>query len=228
MLGQDGTDVYLNIEGGGIAQPAGEEPSPGVLAEFWRLWQRFIDIWPQFLGLRSEIDEHRARWEALAQAAYAAGDIEGMRAYRANIARLEAMERERSEVEGTVARFKAVWDTIVSYIERARSWLGLSGLGLPPLLLPIGLAAAVAALAWVVNTYLKLRADLDFDREALAAAERGTITPQQAAEMIEARTGEGGLLSLGVPGLGRWNLTPLLLVGGIVMMAWWLGQARRR
>ncbi len=191
-------------------------------ASFGSWWDRFTTIWPDFLNLRGEIQTHQERWQSLASDAYAAGDVEGMRAYQANVRALDSVEAERQSVEDAVTRFRDTWQALKDYLAGLGRWFGmqgLGGLGLPPLVLAIGIPALIAAIAWVVTSYMSIRADLEFDRQALESAEAGTITPEQARAMIAARTGPG-LLSLTTGGLG----TPLLLVGGGVLLLWFLGR----
>lgn len=213
------------VQAGGYTESTATDVTDADASAFSSWWDRFTAIWPAFLGLRGEIQDHQNRWSQLATAAYHAGDIEGMRALRANATMLDTLESTRQQVEDTVNRFRDAWEQFKSYLQNLGRWFGLAGLGglgLPPLLLVIGVPAALAAIAWVVTTYYRLRADLDFDRATLEAAEAGRITPAQAASLIEARTG-GPLVSLGLGG----GIMPLVLVGGAAVVVFFMMGRRR-
>jgi hypothetical protein len=224
-----GQDLGQDVEGL-IPEPVTATTVQDVTAEeaagFASLWQRFERLWPQVLQQRQEILEHRERWARLAREAARAGDIEGMRVYNQRVTQLDALEADRQQVESVVQRMREAWDAIRTYLRSAGQWLGISslgGLGLPPIALAVGIPAAIAALAWVVNTILRIRADLDVDRQLLEAAERGVITPEQAARAIAERQREaaGGLLSIGAG--GAW---PSLLLVGLVLVGLWAVSRR--
>lgn len=195
-------------------------------SSFASLWQQFTQLWPEVLSQRQQILDQRERWRALARAAYDAGDLEGFRAYSQRITALDALEADRQEAESLVGRFREVWETLRTYLLSAGRWLGISslgGLGLPPLVLAVGIPAALGALAWVVNTVLRIREELAVDRQLLEAAERGVLTPQQAAEAIARRErGGGALLSLGG---GAWS--GLLVIGAVLIGLWLVAGGRR-
>ncbi len=196
-----------------------QELSDADASSFASYWRQFTAIWPAFLSLESEISEHASRWSALAEQAYAAGDVEGFRALSARAAAIRQLEADRSAVAQTVAKFKDAWDTLWSYIQHAGRWLGLqglAGLGIPPLLLLIGIPTLVGALAWVVQKYFEIRQGLDYDLTLLRAAEEGRLTPAQIQQLQrpEAARGGEGLswpLALAVVGIG---LVALTMLGG--------------
>ena len=72
----------------------------------------------------------------------------------------------------------------------------------------VGIPAALAALAYVINTHSRIRAELDADAEILAGVEAGRLTPAAAAALLAARRPAGLFAGLG------GALGPLVLVGG--------------
>lgn len=185
----------------------GQDLTDADAATFSAWWQRFTAIWPAFLQLRDEIQDHANRWAALAEAAYAEGDVEGYRALTANAERLRQLEQDRSQVETTVARFKSGWDSLQTYIGNLGRWFGLqgNGLGLAPLVLLVGIPTLIGALAWVVQKYFEIRNGLDYDMELLRSAEGGRLTPGQIEALkrpTEAAAGATWPMALIVVGLG--------------------------
>jgi len=223
-LGQEPVMEILPPEASGGSP---EDLTAGQAASFRTLWERFTGIWPAFLGLERELVDRAARWRLLALDRYRAGDIEGYRALLARVQNLERLEAGRKDVQGRVLQFKDAWEAIRSYIANAGRWLGVQGLGngrlgLPPLLLVVGIPAALAALGYVINSYLSIRADLDADAQVLAAVEAGRITAEAGAALIAARQPKGLFAGLG------GAMMPLVLVGGglLALMAWRGGGSR--
>lgn len=197
---------------------AAQDISDSQASTFASWWDRFTSIWPDFLNMAGEIADHQTRWQALAQDAYQANAWDDYATFSGLAANLDATERERKAVEDTVTRYRDGWDAVKGYLQQLGRWLGFGspGLGLPPLILAVGIGTLIAAIAYVVTTYAKIRADLDFDRETLAAAEAGSISAGQAKDMIQSRQGGtllGGLFSGGVQGL-----TGYLLLGGLAYL----------
>ena len=207
-LGQLPTDYWTDL--------SGQTPTAGDVNTFSSWYDRFTQIWPAFLMLSQEIQDHISEWSALATERYRAGDIEGFRAAKARVTALTAMESERSTVAATVGKFKDAWDSFRGWITNAGLWAGAGssafsgpGLGIAPLALVIGIPALIAAIAWVVNTYLRLRTDLDYDAKLLADVSAGRLTPAQATALQRGGTGAG--MTLG-GGLGLVALALLALV----------------
>ncbi len=213
ILPPDYPPEYFPTEGETAAEGTAQEVTAGAADTFKRLWQQFTAIWPSFLALRDELADHAARWGALGEARYRAGDLEGFRAYQAKVTELAATEGQRQAVEDRVQQFREAWEALRSYIAQGGRWLGLGspGLGLAPLLLAVGIPAALAALAWVVRSYLQIRADLDADLQILQAVEAGRLTPAAAAQLLEARR-PAGLFA----GAGSWVAPVVIVAGGIV------------
>lgn len=223
-LGQEPPVEVLPAGGPGGAE---QDLTAGQAASFRSLWQRFTSIWPAFLGLERELVDRAARWRLLALDKYRAGDIEGYRALLLRVKNLERLEAQRKDVEGRVRQFKDAWEAIRSYIANAGRWLGVQGLegpglGLPPLLLLIGIPAALAALGYVINTHSRIRADLDADAQVLAGVEAGRLTPQAGAALVAARR-PAGLFA----GLGGATMPLVLIGGGLVVLLAFGGGGRR-
>ena len=225
-LGQEPLMEVLPPEAAGGSP---EDLTAGQAASFRTLWERFTSIWPAFLGLERELVDRAARWRLLALDRYRAGDVEGYRALLARVQNLERMEAGRKNVQGRVLQFKDAWEAIRSYIANAGRWLGVQGLGngrlgLPPLLLVVGIPAALGALVYVINTHQRIRADLDADAQVLAAVEAGRITAEAGAALIGARQPKGLFAGLG------GALTPVVLVGGglLALLAFRGGGTRAR
>lgn len=203
------------------APPSGESIAPEQASMFGALWVRFTQLWPEALAMRDEIAGHRARWEALASQAYAAGDIEGFRAYSRRVTDLDALERDRAAVVAQVERFREAWYALRDWLRGIGSWFGVSSLGqlgLPPVVLAVGAATAIATLGWVVNTILRLRNELDQDRQVLEAAERGVLPPAEAARVLVERERGAPWISVGPGGLA---FSTWLLIGAGVLVALW-------
>lgn len=191
---------------------------------FARLWDRWTNLWPSFLGLRQEILDRRARWGRLYDSAFASDDAERLRVAGAALARLDDDERQRSAVESTVLKFRDTWNALRDYLVSAGRWFGMQGLGIPPLVLVLGVPAALAALAWVINTYATIRGNLDADALILAAAERGAITTGQAETILRTRRQAAPLFGADLSGWGPW----LFLGGGLIALyAWHRSQGGR-
>jgi len=225
-LGQDIEPDVMFPEAVTASAGTPTDVSPEQAGSFASLWQRFSALWPEVQQQREQIFDQRERWRALARQAYEAGDMEGFRAYSARITALDALEADRQQAESLVQRFRDAWDSLKTYLSAAGRWLGISslgGLGLPPLVLAVGLPAALAALAWVVNTILRIRAELAADRQLLEAAERGVISGSQAVQAITQRErASGALVSIGG---GSWS--GLLLLGAVGLGLWFLMGSRR-
>ncbi len=205
-----------------------EDLTAGQAASFRTLWQRFTGIWPAFLGLERELVDRAARWRLLALDRYRAGDVEGYRALLARVQNLERLEAGRKDVEARVRQFKDAWEGLRTYIANAGRWLGVQGLGngrlgLPPLLLVVGIPAALAALGYVINTHLSIRADLDADAQVLAAVEAGRLSAAAGAALIAARRPKGFLEALG----GGVGLPLVLIGGGLLALLAFRGGGRR-
>lgn len=223
-LGQEPVVEILPPEAAGGSP---EDLTAGQAAGFRTLWQRFTGIWPAFLGLERELVDRAARWRLLALDKYRGGDIEGYRALLARVQNLERMEAQRKDVQARVLQFKDAWEAIRSYIANAGRWLGVQGLGngalgLPPLLLVVGIPAALAALGYVINTHARIRADLDADAQVLAAVEVGRLSAEAGAALIAARQPKGLFAGLG------GAMTPLVLVGGGLLALLAFGGSGRR
>lgn len=222
-LGQEPPIDVTPAGGVGVAQ----DLTTPQAADFRSLWERFTSIWPAFLGLQRELVDRAARWRLVALDAYRRGDIEGYRALLLRVQNLERLEAQRKTVEGRVRQFKDAWEAMRSYIANAGRWLGVQGLagpglGLPPLLLVVGIPAALAALVYVINTHQKIRADLDADAQVLAAVEAGRVSAEAGAALIAARQPKGLFAGLG------GAVAPVLLVGGglLVLLAFGRGGTR--
>jgi hypothetical protein len=149
--------------------------------------------------------------------------MEGFRAASAKSTQLTKMEADRNRIESTVNRYRDAWESFKSWIVNAGVWAGSGagwgaaplaggsyvapGLGIAPLIPIIAIPAMLGAIAWVVYTYFRLRADLDYDSKLLTEVGAGRLTPAQDQAM--GRSGGAGLSLAG--GLG-------LLAGAILAL----------
>jgi hypothetical protein len=184
---------------------------------FAQLWDRWTNLWPSFLGLRQEILDRQARWQRLYDSALASDDAERLNIAVAALTALDSDESQRSAVESTVLKFRDTWYALRDYLVSAGRWIGMGGLGIPPLVLVLGIPAALAALAWVISTYTTVRGRLDADAQVLAAAERGAITTSQAAAILGQRGQSAPMFSADLSGWGPW----LFLAGGLGAIYLW-------
>lgn len=151
------------------------------------------------------------------QRLYRAGDIEGFRALGARITEVEALERKAAEVASYAGRWSGTWETLASWLGQVG---GMFGLGVLPLALPLALSipvalAAIAALAWVVSSWLDTRARAQSLRELAAQVSAGTLTAQQAGELVRAAAPAPGIFG----GLGGLGTTALLVLGVLAVAA---------
>lgn len=145
------------------------------------------------------------------QARYQRGDIEGMRALGAEIAKVEALQRTHAEVTGTASRWQRSWEVLASWLSQVGSWMGLG----VPILIPLAVGTAVAAigaLAWVINTWQGLRAQTATIKNLADQVARGELTAEQARTIAESAK-PAPLFDLG--GLG--TMLPLAL-GGVLLI----------
>jgi hypothetical protein len=215
--------VYSDpMSGQVLSSEPGSDVSADDARNFADLWTKFTGLWPAFLALQGEISDHRDQWAQLARAAYDAGDIESFRAYSYNGTKLDELEGERAKAEATVNKYRDHWDALKTYLANLGRWFGLQGysttrLGLPPLVLAVGLVAVISALAYVVNTYMRVRADLDFDAQLLEQVRNGQVSATDAAAILKSRPPAAGTPDKpGLPSLG--SIAGLLLVGGAVVL----------
>ncbi len=193
----------------------------GKVDEFRRQYAEWTSTGRQDLpALERTLTESKARLSAAASAAYKAGDVEGMRALNARVTEAEALLRDLATVQATTSRWQSTWDVLSGWLTQAQWEYGTIGVGVLPLLAPIAIATAVAAvgaLAWVLNTWQTLRARTATIKDLADRVAAGQLTAEQAAALAAAAQPPGLFAGFGA-GLG--TVLPLLLIGGIALFLW--------
>ncbi len=190
-LGQDMPSLFDTS-----AAEGAQDISDADAATFSSWWQQYTSIWPAFLETRQEIADHKARWLQIAQDAYGRSDMATWKSATDHAIDLNSLEQQRAAVEARAVKYRDAWDGIKQYLSSLGRWSGMGyfhGLGLPPLVLAVGLASAIAAIAYVVTTYYQIRRQLDFDQGLLGDVEAGKITAQDAAALKKAGAGAAGI-----------------------------------
>lgn len=193
----------------------------GKVDQFRRQYAEWTSTASQDLpALEQTLTRAKANLAAAAERAYKAGDIEGMRAFNARVTEAEALLRDLATVQGTASRWQGTWDMLSAWLTQAVWEYGTIGLGVLPLLAPIAIATAVAAvgaLAWVINTWQTIRARTATIKDLADRVAAGQLTAEQARALAAAAEPPGIFAGFGA-GLGA--MIPLLLVGAVALILW--------
>lgn len=212
-LGQDMPPVDWMTQDPAGDPAGGQTVSSAEISSFSSWWGKFSNAWADLQRMGAELADHRARWAAVQAAANNAGDSASANYATERYNLVGTWQVLYGQVLETISRYSDTWDQIKSYVSSFGQWVGLSGLGVFPLLLPVAIGAAIAALAWVINRWQDLRANLIYDRQLLQSAEAGRISGRTAADLAAARRG-GGASSLMTQGanLLTWGVVGVLAV----------------
>lgn len=205
FLGQD-LPIDLALDAGA------DTPTASEVRSFASWYAQYQAAWTDFLHMDATIQDHLARWSRVAQDAARAGDTASEDQATQRLAWLETAKATHEEVQALVDKFSSTWETFRSYVSSAGRWVGLGALGIAPLVLPVAIVAAIAALAFVVTKIVELRQGLSYDGQLLTAVEAGRLTGATAAALSAAAHGGGG-----GPSLGTWLV---LGAAGAVALSW--------
>ena len=193
----------------------------GKVDEFRRHYSAWTSTGRQELpALERMLTESKARLSEAANVAYRAGDVEGMRAFNARVTEAEALLRDLAEVQSTASRWQSTWDTLTGWLTQAAWEYGSIGVGILPILAPVAIATAVAAvgaLAWVINSWQTIRARSATIKDLADRVAAGQLTAEAAARLAAAAEPPGMFAGFGA-GLG--TVLPLLLIGGLALFLW--------
>jgi len=165
-LGQTGVEY---IEGGDLQ---------GLYTQFLGYWQQIRDSITALLHLGPDLADLQSRWEAVGQAADAAGNADVREQADAAQARIAQLQEQYNPVAAKISQYLPTW----LQIERDSS-TQLSGLGVAIVIGPVVLVAAIAALAWVLTYGMGYLKQYYSERAVLQGVESQQLTVQQATEL---------------------------------------------